>query len=273
MEIDQVIALWFHYETVAMHFNELIIQYRLQLMGGAGAIGALSGYFIGSKVKSPFMRHKLRAYVSSVLLLLLLAAFYLDVYYYNELLRGAVSALLKLESEYSQILYMSTAIKEQFSGGATKHIYIAYSFVLFPLVLFTGWSWSVCYNDSKKIKITNKDGIKVKVANKVEPLISKVVHVYFPFSVALFVLIISIVLDLYLVNKNGWFQRSGAVVVAISIYIAFHENRWRVRRVTNDNRESSLHINTQIWYRWLALVLGVIGTLVWGYGDLYFNLD
>lgn len=147
MEVDQVIALWFHYETVAMHFNELIIQYRLQLMGGAGAIGALSGYLIGSKVESPIMRYKLRAYVSSILLLLMLAAFYLDIYYYNELLRGAVSALLKLESEYSDILYMSTSIKQQFSGGATKHIYIAYSFVLVPLIIFTGWTWLVFKRD------------------------------------------------------------------------------------------------------------------------------
>jgi hypothetical protein len=31
-----VIDLWFHYEQVAMHFNELIMQYRLQLMGARG---------------------------------------------------------------------------------------------------------------------------------------------------------------------------------------------------------------------------------------------
>lgn len=141
MEPNQIIELWYHYEQVAMHFNEMIIQYRLQLMGGAGVIGALSGYLIGSKVDSALLRHKLRAYVSSGILLLILAAFYLDIYYYNELLRGAVKAILKLEAEHPDILFMSTYIKKQFPGGATKHIYVAYSFVLVPLFGFTIWAW------------------------------------------------------------------------------------------------------------------------------------
>ena len=49
LEPDQVIALWFHYEKIAMHFNQLIIQYRLQLMGGAGAIGAVAAFLIQSR--------------------------------------------------------------------------------------------------------------------------------------------------------------------------------------------------------------------------------
>lgn len=150
MNIDQVIELWHHYEQVAMHFNELIIQYRLQLMGGAGVIGALSGYLIGSKVESPLLRHKLRAYVSTGLLFLVLAAFYLDVYYYNELLRGAVNAILKLEAEHPDILYMSTHIKSQFPDGATRHIYVAYSFVLFPLFAFTIWAWYAHIKESRQ---------------------------------------------------------------------------------------------------------------------------
>lgn len=141
MDINQTIELWYHYEQIAMHFNELIIQYRLQLMGGAGVIGALSGYLIGSKVKSALMRHQLRAYVSSGLLFLILAAFYLDLYYYNELLRGAVKAILKLESEHPDILYMSTYIKAEFPNGARRHIYIAYGLVMVPLFGFVVWAW------------------------------------------------------------------------------------------------------------------------------------
>ena len=98
MDLEQAITLWFHYETVAMHFNELIIQYRLQLMAGIGAIGAIAGYLVGSKVAEESDRHKLRAFISAGLLIILVAAAYLDLFYYNELLRGAVDALLELSA-------------------------------------------------------------------------------------------------------------------------------------------------------------------------------
>ena len=132
--------LWFHYEEIAMHFNELIMQYRLQLMGGTGVIGALSGYLIGSKVESAPMRRELRAYISTGLLILVCAAASLDQFYYNELLRGSVNALIRFEQEHPEI-YMSTYIKAQFPGGASLRIYIIYAVAILPLVGFTIWSW------------------------------------------------------------------------------------------------------------------------------------
>ena len=109
-------------------------------MGGVGVIGALSGYLIGSKVESEIIRHKLRALVSTGLLILFMAACYLDIYYYNELLRGAVDALIKLEAEHKEI-YMSTYIEARFPDSATARIYITYSLVFIPLIGFTLWSW------------------------------------------------------------------------------------------------------------------------------------
>lgn len=142
MELEQAIEVWWHYEEVAMHFNQLIIQYRLQLMGGFGAIGVVSGYLVGSKVEEPDVRRKLRALISTGLLMLVVAAAYLDIRYYNELLRGAVDALLELEGKYPE-LYLSTRIKERFPGSATLRIYIAYSLFIVPLIIFTVWSWWV----------------------------------------------------------------------------------------------------------------------------------
>ena len=135
MNIDQIIELWFHYEEIAMHFNELIIQYRLQLMGGIGSIGALSGYFIGSKVDSAEMRHKLRAFIATGILLLLLAAWNLDINYYNNLLRGAVDALIQFEREHPDI-NMSTSIKARFTNSATNTICITYLIIAIPLMIF-----------------------------------------------------------------------------------------------------------------------------------------
>jgi hypothetical protein len=87
---SNVVDLWYHYEEVAMHFNQLIIEYRLRLMGGVGAVGAVSSYLIGGTVKDPMRRNWLRALVSSGLLVLFVAAACLDLFYYNALLEGAV---------------------------------------------------------------------------------------------------------------------------------------------------------------------------------------
>ncbi len=90
---EQIVDLWFHYEEIAMHFNELIIQYRLQLMGGAGAIGAISSYLIGSKVEDPQQHRWLRFLVSFMLLVLITAAAALDLFYYNRLLLASVEVI------------------------------------------------------------------------------------------------------------------------------------------------------------------------------------
>ena len=100
---DQAINLWWHYEEIAMHFNQLIIEYRLQLMGGAGAIGALASYFVGSHIQELEQKHAIRAYISLIILVLLFAAMLLDILYYDNLLQGAVDALVKFESEHPEI--------------------------------------------------------------------------------------------------------------------------------------------------------------------------
>ena len=64
-----------------MHFNDLLMQYRLQLLGGAGAIGTLATYLIGGKVDPDERRHWLRFLVSAGLLVLGAAAASLDVFY------------------------------------------------------------------------------------------------------------------------------------------------------------------------------------------------
>jgi hypothetical protein len=116
---SSVIELWYHYEQVAMHFNELIMQYRLQLMGGLGTIGALSGYLIGGKVKDQQKRNWLRALVSTGLLMLLVAAASLDLFYYDQLLQGAVDALVELESKNPPI-NLSTLIEKKVTHSDLK---------------------------------------------------------------------------------------------------------------------------------------------------------
>ena len=45
---SDAVAFWWHYEELAMHLNSLMIQFRVQVLGGAGAIGSLAGYLIDS---------------------------------------------------------------------------------------------------------------------------------------------------------------------------------------------------------------------------------
>ena len=139
---NNVINLWWHYEEIAMHFNNLLIQYRLQLMGGAGAVGAIASYFVASHVDNPERRHTIRVYITTGLLILISAAVMLDLCYYNELLIGAVEALLKIEREHPEI-YMSTLIAKRFEGEGLSTIYVVYILILVPLFILTVWSWIV----------------------------------------------------------------------------------------------------------------------------------
>jgi hypothetical protein len=133
------IQIWRHYEDIAMHFNTLLMQYRLQFMGGAGAIGAVASYLIGGKVDNLSQRHWLRFLVSAGVFLLVLAAALLDAFYYNELLRGAVKELLAFEEAHPEI-QLSTSIENTVGWG--KHvIYVVYVLLLGSLGWFVHWSW------------------------------------------------------------------------------------------------------------------------------------
>lgn len=66
-----------------MHFNNLLMQYRLQLLGGTGALGTVAAYVIGAKVKPDERRHWLRCLVADGLLVLIAATASLDVFYYD----------------------------------------------------------------------------------------------------------------------------------------------------------------------------------------------
>lgn len=137
---DAEVAIWFHYEEIAMHFNQLIMQYRLQLMGGFGAIGAISSYLVGGKVTDEGRRIWLRCLIATGLLVLVIAAAILDVFYYNLLLQGAVDALIEFESQHPP-LNMSTLIERKVAHRGLYTIYFVYSAVIGTLAAFTIWSW------------------------------------------------------------------------------------------------------------------------------------
>jgi hypothetical protein len=140
MEPKDTLELWFRYEEIAMHFNNLLMQFRLQLMGGAGAIGTVASYLIGAKVTDAAERARLQVVVLAGLFVLIAAAASLDVFYYDRLLRGAVAALLEFEAKHPDI-QMSTRIEEAVGRGKSV-AHFAYGAILLLLLVVTTWSWA-----------------------------------------------------------------------------------------------------------------------------------
>jgi hypothetical protein len=130
-----IVALWWHYEELAMHFNGLIMQFRVQVLGGAGAIGTLAGYLINSgKIDDEQQRERLRAVVAAGLWVLIASAALLDVFYYRQLLEGAVNAIIDFERQHPEI-QISTEIKRTVGRGVDV-IWVVYTLLLATLGTF-----------------------------------------------------------------------------------------------------------------------------------------
>lgn len=135
-----VVEMWFHYEEIAMHFNELIIQYRLQLLGGMSAISAFSSYFFTKQSEDVSSFKTVRASIFTILTVVFVAAASLDLFYYSLLLEGAVQSIIELEAKHPY-LNLSTTISSKFSGSPPNIIFWVYSAILVPLAGFTIYCW------------------------------------------------------------------------------------------------------------------------------------
>lgn len=63
----------------------------------------------------------------------------LDLFYYKQLLQGAVNGLLDFERQHPEI-QLSTQI-EATVGASRNVVWYAYGLMLAALLAFTGWSW------------------------------------------------------------------------------------------------------------------------------------
>lgn len=131
--------IWKEYEQIAMHFNSLLIQFRLQLLGGAGVIGTVATYLIGGKVEDRVQRDWLRTLIAAGLFVLMATAAILDLAYYNLLLRGAVDAIIELEKSMPNV-QMSSMIEARVGYGQAAP-YFSYFVVLISLAWFARWSY------------------------------------------------------------------------------------------------------------------------------------
>jgi hypothetical protein len=129
--------LWAKYEDVAMHFNTLLIQFRVQLIGGLTALTTVGGYLIGEKVHERKQRFGILTLYSFILLAAWIGAAALDLLYYSHLLKGAVAAILEIE-EKSGIRF--SKVIEEGMGWGTWGPRLFYGLVTLALLLLFGWS-------------------------------------------------------------------------------------------------------------------------------------
>ncbi len=131
------IGLWEKAEEVAMHFNGLIMSFRLKALGAVTIGVGLIGTTLLTKEGAVPHRHNfmLATLAMSFLAVGWCALFAIDFGYYSRLLRGAVSELLRLEELSGGVIRLSTEVERVAKGKRFSDRAARWLFYLLPLLL------------------------------------------------------------------------------------------------------------------------------------------
>jgi hypothetical protein len=135
-----VVDVWKKYEDVAMHFNELIMRWRLQAIGGLAALVTAAGFVVGD-ASTLLVRYRAMLILSLMLTFAWAAVGLIDLLYYRLLLRGAVDAIIELEKTHPQ-LTLSTQIEQRAAPGSLWGPILFYVTGLVPLMGIAWWASS-----------------------------------------------------------------------------------------------------------------------------------
>ena len=124
---DDVFKLWSKYEDTAMHFNDLLIKLRVQVLGGVTLSGTLAATLLKEQ-NSDSLRYVFLSFLVSWI-----AVWILDMCYYNRLLSGAVDGIVELEDKFPEF-QLSTKIKKSVNESWSKANGVMY----FYLTIFIG---------------------------------------------------------------------------------------------------------------------------------------
>jgi hypothetical protein len=116
----KLFTLWKEYESIAMHFNDLLIRLRTQTLGGVAAFAAIAAIVVRGDI-APLLRWSVLVAAFGLLTVFWIAIRILDLGYYNRLLLGAVEAILEIEktsAEHKPVdeIILSTRIEEIATG-------------------------------------------------------------------------------------------------------------------------------------------------------------
>ena len=141
----QVWKYWVQCEEIAMHFNKLIMDFRLRALGG---VALSSGFMVAMLRDESFDRHIpfLAAWLIAMCVVWI-AIGIIDRFYYQRLLHGVVIEILRIEADYGgNFLRCSRQIEHTVNDGLgnEKH-WPRWAFYLLPLIpLFGGAIWCFC---------------------------------------------------------------------------------------------------------------------------------
>jgi hypothetical protein len=124
------VELWAKGEDVAMHFNQLIMTFRLRALAALGVAGGVVGTVLLNEKSAQYTRFNYVAFAFAMFFIavLWLAVAAIDILYYHRLLVGAVEDLLRLEKQSNGVIQLSTAIAaraEQGLDSAARFLFYA----------------------------------------------------------------------------------------------------------------------------------------------------
>lgn len=132
-EEARLIRLWTEAEKVAMHFNELLLTFRLKAIGavtvGAGLFGGI--LLTRDNASAPRVNYVVFAYAMWFLAAVWLAIFSIDAGYYGRLLRGAVKEAIRFEKASDGLIRLSTVIEEEVRSRWPRRFFYLIPFVAF----------------------------------------------------------------------------------------------------------------------------------------------
>lgn len=134
---DSQFQIWEKSEDVAMHFNDLIINFRLKALG---AVSLSTGLLGGLTAREPT---DWRPFTLGAVLILAcwLAVAAIDNLYYRRLLRGAVEDAMRVEKQSKKRIDLSNAIdrsvKKGGFAGDTVGVFLFYGLPTLLLCVFS----------------------------------------------------------------------------------------------------------------------------------------
>ena len=138
---DRVFEVWKESERVAVHFNDLLMRWRLQCMGGLGTLITICG-FVLKDMSDAEMRYRAMFLFASVLLLGWIGVAVVDLAYYRRLLSGAVKAIIECEKKLGSEVMLSQRIEEDAARGAAWAPWAFYGLGALALVVVAYYAHS-----------------------------------------------------------------------------------------------------------------------------------
>jgi hypothetical protein len=136
--VREQIDVWYKYEEIAMHFNDLLLRLRTQALGGLAALATVIALF-SEKIPSHVRGSALR-WIFAALAIIWVAIAIADQFYYQRLLVGAVDAIRVFERELGEAINLSTTIERRFRlKGVLRFGPIALYGLIFLALSFAAW--------------------------------------------------------------------------------------------------------------------------------------